>query len=80
MSQLIEKCKIVCTKCGGSHFQINWKFETESDIIVATMCHRGFGLELNGCEIICVRCGNEGHYTEKSKFKISCSQQRTGGL
>ena len=70
MTKLYEKDRMVCRKCGSSHFQINWNFESESAVMGALMCHRGFGLELSWSDITCVRCGSTGNYTDEKLFKI----------
>jgi hypothetical protein len=61
----------VCSRCGGSSFTVAKKLKgspgsTKADVITQeTMCHAGFGWDLNSFEFKCCHCGG------KSKIQVS---------
>lgn len=61
--------KVKC-ECGNDSFKIQQKnkasFSKEDLIMTQTMCHSGFGWEMNWFDYTCSKCGNS-----KLKFEVS---------
>lgn len=53
--------KVCCEKCGKEDFKLALEEESQnaldSYVTYKTMCHRGFGWDLNGFKLVCSHCG-----------------------
>ena len=62
-----------CCHCGGDAFSFRWKWADKSELIALTLCHPGFGFQLEDAIITCHSCARHLEYGNDDDFDLADS-------